>query len=130
MKRNLVEVYALAVCFVALVCCAIALAFGIYDIMRIANPEFTLNSFQYERHQSNESFTNNWPQNKPLPDNETLTKIREDSYQALLRNEKRHGAQDITWVLIWIFIAIIVFTVHWLMAKRARTMHVSGLTNL
>lgn len=122
MKRNLVEVYALAVCFVTLVCCVVALGFGIYDLIRIANPEFTLNSHQYERHQSNESFSSNWPQNKPVPEDEKLTKLREDSYRALLRTEKRDGVQSLAWSLIIILIDIIVFAIHWLMAKRARFM--------
>lgn len=129
MKRNFIEVYALAVCFVTLICFAISLAFGLYEILRIANPEFTLNSFQYERHQSNKSFSNNWPQTKPLPDDETLTKLREESYQAQLRTEKRTGFQNLTWVLILIFIDIIVFTIHWLMAKRVRSLPAIGLEN-
>ena len=55
MKRGLVEVYAMAVCFVTLVCFVIALGIGIYDLIQIVNPEFTTSSYTHDRHQSNEA---------------------------------------------------------------------------
>ena len=56
MKKSILGIYALAVCFVALGCFVIALGIGVYDLIQIANPEFTLNPYEYERHQSNEAF--------------------------------------------------------------------------
>ena len=58
MKRSFVEIYGLAVCFVTLLCFVIALGVGIYDLLQAAFPEFTLNAYEYERHQSNDSFRN------------------------------------------------------------------------
>ena len=42
MKRSFVEIYGLAVCFVTLLCFVIALGAGIYDLLQVAFPEFTL----------------------------------------------------------------------------------------
>ena len=56
MKKSILEIYALAVCFVALVCFVIALGIGVYDLIQIANPVFTINAYEYDRHQSNEAF--------------------------------------------------------------------------
>ena len=56
MKKSILEIYALAVCFVALVCFVIALGIGVYDLIQIANPVFTINAYEYNRHQSNEAF--------------------------------------------------------------------------
>ncbi len=56
MKKSILEIYALAVCFVALLCFVIALGIGVYDLIQITNPEFTINVYEYERHQSNEAF--------------------------------------------------------------------------
>ena len=42
MKRSFVEIYGLAVCFVTLLCFVIALGVGIYDLLQVAFPEFTL----------------------------------------------------------------------------------------
>ena len=58
MKKSSIEIYGLAVCFVTLLCFIIALGVGIYDLLQIAYPEFTLNAYEYERHQSNDSFRN------------------------------------------------------------------------
>ena len=56
MKKSILEIYALSVCFVTLVCFVIVLGIGIYDLIQISNPEFTLNPHEYERHRSNEAF--------------------------------------------------------------------------
>jgi len=89
MKRTLVEVYALAVCFVTLVCFVVSLGIGIYDLIQIINPKFTISSYQCDRHQSNEAFLEAWPKEKPRPEGEELTTLREESYQAAIRSEKR-----------------------------------------
>ena len=120
MKRALVEVYALAVCFVTLVCFVIALGIGIYDLIQIVNPEFTISSYTYDRHQSNEVFLENWPEDKPRPQGEELTRLRKESYQAALRSEKRGAIQSITIVFIIILIDVIVYIIHWYVARRAR----------
>jgi len=122
MQRSLVEVYALTVCFVTLVCFVIALGVGIYDFIQIGNPEFSLSSSTYDRHQSNGSFSRHWPKDKPLPADEELTKLREESYRAALRSEKRTGVQSLVRVGIILLIDIVVFAIHWRMGKRARSM--------
>ena len=61
MTRPSVETYGLAVCFTALLCFVIALGVGLYDLLQIAAPEFTLNAYEHERHQSNDSFRTGFP---------------------------------------------------------------------
>jgi hypothetical protein len=119
MKRGLVEVYALAVCFVTLVCFVVALGIGIYDLIQIVNPPFTIDSYTYDRHQSNEAFSKNWPKDKARPQAEELTRLRKESYQAALRSEKRGAVQSLTMVFIIILIDVVVFIIHWYLAKRA-----------
>ncbi|MGO9119616.1 MAG: hypothetical protein ACLQPD_18650 [Desulfomonilaceae bacterium] len=126
MKRNLVEAYALAVCAVMLFFFLAALGQAIYDIVRIANPEFTIASWNYDRHQSNDAFSKILPKDKSLPPVEELTKMRERSYQDQLRSEKRNGVQSLTRQLIWLLITIVVFAIHWFMAKRVRSMPITG----
>lgn len=120
MKRGLVEVYALAVCFVTLVCFVIALGIGIYDLIQIVNPKFTISSYTYDRHQSNEAFLKNWPEDKLRPQGEELTRLRKEGYQAALRSEKRGAIQSLTMVFIIILIDLVVYIIHWYVAKRAR----------
>ena len=120
MRRGLVEVYAMAVCFVTLVCFVVALGIGIYDLIQIVNPDFTISSYTHDRHQSDEAFLKNWSEDKPRPQGEELTKLRKESYQAALRSEKRGAIQSLTMVFIIILIDLIVYIIHWYVAKRAR----------
>ena len=131
MKKSMLEIYALSVCFVTLVCFVIALGIGIYDLIQIASPAFTLNAYEYERHQSNQAFGRS-PRiemrglapgvsiEPTEPSAEELTQQREESYQAALRSERRRGIQSLTIVGIVMVIDLCVFGVHWLLSKRTR----------
>ncbi len=56
MKKSRLELYALAVCFIIVVCFVVAIGVAIYDIVKITAPEFTLSSYEYRRHQNNAEF--------------------------------------------------------------------------
>jgi len=135
MKKSVLEMYALAICFVTLICFVIALGIGIYNMIRIVNPEFTLSAYEHERHQSNRAFRGfsgielrmelrglapARPAEISEPSDEELTRQREQSYQNVMRAEQRRGTQSLTMVGIVIFIDLMVFAVHWLLARKAR----------
>lgn len=126
MKRTIVEIYALAVCFTAIVCFVISLGIGIYDIVQIANPGFTLSSCEYNRHQTNDAFWSdhcNYAKDddkRIRPQEDELTRTREESLQRALKAEQRDASQSVIRVLIIISINALVFLIHWLIAKRAR----------
>jgi len=119
-KKSLLEIYALAVCFVTVVCFVIALGIGLYDLVELAYPEFSLSSYEYERHQSDEAFMRRWPKDKKRPPEGEITKLREESYQTELRKEQRSAMQSLVQILIVLVIDVVVFFVHWRLAKRAR----------
>jgi hypothetical protein len=52
------RIYLLAVCFVSVVCVAITAGTGLYSLLKIAAPEFTLDTHAYNAHQSNDNFRN------------------------------------------------------------------------
>jgi hypothetical protein len=126
MKKSILEIYALAVCFATVVCFVIALGVALFDVIQIAKPAFTLNSQEYNRHQSNDAFWNNYGQydpdkkDKKRPADEELTKRRLDSYQQVLQSERRDAFQGITKAVIIIIIDIVFFMAHWRIARRAR----------
>jgi hypothetical protein len=119
-RKSLLEIYALAVCFVTVVCFVIALGIGLYDLVELTNPEFTLRSHAYERHRSNEAFVRNWAKDKKLPPEAEVTKLREESYREELRTEQRSALQSLVQILIVLIIDVVLFFVHWRLAKRAR----------
>jgi len=131
MKKSILEIYALAVCFVALLCFVIVLGIGMYDLIQITNPEFTLNAYEYERYQSNEAFSGSpgralrgiapgipiEPAQRP---EEEVTQQREKSYQAALRSERRAGMQSLIQIMIILVIDVLVFVPHWFLVRRRR----------
>lgn len=57
MKKSVLEIYALAVCFFSVICCFMfSLGFAAYAVVRIARPDFTMDRWQYRKYQSNGAF--------------------------------------------------------------------------
>ena len=61
MKKTILEIYALAVCFASVVCATIALGFALWGALEIANPAFTMRNYIYEQYQDNESYRTSMP---------------------------------------------------------------------
>lgn len=131
MKKSILEIYALAVCFATVVCFVIALGVSIYDAIRIANPEFTINSYEYNRHQSNDAY---WKsayrcsiddKKEQRPSDEELTKQRLASYQRVTKSELRYAFQSLAQNMIALVMAIVLFLVHWRLARRARETNIA-----
>ena len=129
MKKSILEIYALAVCFVTVVCFVVALGIAAYSVLEIAKPEFTLNSWQYSQHQTNDAYWNGCSggrycgpeeKKKERPSEPELTKLREESYARVVSGEQRDGSQTLVKCLIVMLIDAAVFAVHWFVARRAR----------
>jgi hypothetical protein len=130
MKKTILEIYALAVCFVTVMCFVIGLGVAAYNLLAIVKPDFTINSRQYTTHQTNDAFWNNGcagrqycsPQEKKVerPSETELTKQREESFGRILANEQRNSSQTLVQCLILILIDAAAFVLHWLLARRAR----------
>lgn len=136
MKKTLLEIYALLVCFVSISCFSITAGIGLYSMIGFTAPEITLDNWEYERHQSNDQF---WEQQGPFampleieesmagesklpkrPSEDELTEARTKSYANALRSEKRSSLQTILQTSIIALIAMLLFLVHWRIARHAR----------
>ena len=121
MKKTLIEIYALAVCFVTIICFAVSLGVGLYDLLEISNPEFTLKAFKYEKHQTNDAFTKSWKKKRINKySEEEITAKREESYRVALTTESRNAMQSFIRAFIIILIDLIIFFIHWKLAGRER----------
>lgn len=132
MKKSLLEIYALAVCFATIVCFVISLGVAIYSIVEIINPEFTMNSYEYKRYQSNDAYWlsrvddyRNKEKEMQRPSEDELTKQRTEGYRLAVISEKRDGYQGLTKTGIIILINILVFFIHWRIAQRARETNIA-----
>jgi len=122
MKKNLLEIYALAVCFVTVVCAVFVTGIGLYDLLEISKPEFTLASHQYQRYQSNEAFYSSECEdgNKKKLTEEEITKKRLAAYDTALKSEQRDAVQSLVKAFIVLVLDVLVFLFHWRLARRSR----------
>ncbi len=133
MKKTILEIYALAVCFAAVVCFVIAAGVGLYALIGVVKPELTLPSWEYDRHRDNDIF---WDLDKPpqlpmapgpevlkqpqRPPEEELTRRREQSLQHAIRAEQRNRLQTVLQTSIVLLLNMVIFAVHWRIASHAR----------
>jgi hypothetical protein len=133
MKKTLLEIYALLICLGAVICFAISLGIGVYSMIGIIDPEITLDSWEYSKHQSNDAY---WEDKRgslyvpvvepkevepPVrPNKNELTKQRLESFASAIKIEKRESKQSVLRISIILFICTILFFIHWRIAKKTR----------
>ena len=117
MRNAAIQFYALAVCFSALMCLVVALGVGIYDLIQISAPVFTMQPWQCDIYQSNERFLASYPDKKEYPPAE-ITKLREGIFRDALAAERRSAKQSAVFIMIILAIDVVVFAVHWRLAMR------------
>lgn len=126
MRKTILEIYALAVCFFTVACFVVVLGIALYDVVQIAAPEFTFNAYQYERYQSNQTFRESptggvlYRNEKKELTQEEITQRRKAEYAQALQAEKRNGEQSLLRMCIIMFVDALAFLVHWQIAKGAR----------
>ncbi len=129
MKKTILEIYALAVCFVTVICFAVCLGVAGYSLIEIGKPDFTMRSYEYNQYQTNNQFwkdcgrtyCSDEEKKRPRPSEEELTNKRKEAFDRALASEQRDGAQTLVKTLIVILIDIITFVVHWVVARKARS---------
>lgn len=128
MKKAILEIYALAVCFVAVMCFAAFFSLGTYNVIQMLKPEFTMNDWVYEIHQTNDAY---WKHSRntdggdgentqPRPDEATLSRQRQESFARAQATEAREGARSLVKSLIFLLADLVVFSSHWVIGRRAR----------
>ena len=130
MKKTVLEIYALAVCFVTVVCFVIAFGIALYSLVQIAKPEFTMSSWTYASFQTNDAYWDSCggrygcgpdEKKRERPPEPELTKKREEAYSRALASEQRDGGQSLVKSLIVVLLDLAIFFGHWVLARRART---------
>jgi hypothetical protein len=122
MKSKL-EVYALAVCFAAIVCLVISLSIAGYSIVRIAYPEITIKSYDYKMYRTNDSY---WASRyfpgggvPTRPPEEEITRQRLSAYHTVIYGERREALQTLIQTFMFVVVGTITLLLHWRLAKKA-----------
>ena len=126
MKKSILEIYALAVCFFAAATLLIVGGAAAWDVLQLSAPELTLDSHDWRRYQSDEAFAQSLEQRcsedkvKEIPTGAELTKKRETGYAQELVEHRRNALLSLMQNLLIILVASIAFFVHWRIAGRSR----------
>ncbi|WP_257255203.1 MULTISPECIES: hypothetical protein [unclassified Endozoicomonas] len=132
MRKTILEIYALLICSVTLICFAVTSGIMLYNLVSVVSPEFGLSSHDYKRLNNNDRYWNNIKPScgeyskegcgeagKRPPEGE-LTKKREDARKLALEVEARSSMQTFIKSLIVVIIDILIFIPHWIIGRRAR----------
>lgn len=128
MKKSILEIYALAVCFFNVACFVIVLGLAAWHVVELSVPKFTINSGDYQQHQSDEAFHDWLVRQRNCgdktayvpPEGAALTTAREKSLAQVLFTERRRALQDLIQNLFILCINVVAFAFHWRIAVRAR----------
>ncbi len=124
--KNKLEIYALSVCFAAVVCIIISAGIAGYSVFSVITPELTMSGYSYDKFQSNEAY---WKskgscskEEKPevKPSEEELTKQRTEALAIAITAEKREGFQSLIRCFMFLLVSGITLIIHWKIAKNAR----------
>ncbi|MDD4962352.1 MAG: hypothetical protein PHI11_00385 [Gallionella sp.] len=130
MKKTILEIYALAVCFVSIICFVVCLGVAGYSLVQIAKPDFTMRSYDFDNYQSNDTY---WKMKEGRgscskedkstirPSESELTKQRTEAFSLEKASEQRDGEQTLVKTLIVILVDALAFLIHWRIARSARS---------
>ncbi len=114
------QIYAYIMCVICVGVGISLLCIGIYGMLKIVSPEFTMPKRKWEKIATFQSFKTDWEQLEKasqLTDEEL--KVRwQDKKEIAVMGEKREGGQNLISMLIYFVIAIPIFLIHWKLAKK------------
>src|SRR5262245_29488201 len=108
MKKTLVEIYALLVCFASVMIMIFNTATGLYSAVRAAQPAITLDGYTYRRSLSDEEFMRSWPRDTPRPSPADVPGLRKAAYDQAIDVESRVGLDGLISSLTYVVCAGVV----------------------
>ena len=118
MKKTLVEIYALLVCFASIFIVIVNAATGLYSAVRATQPTITVDGYAYRRSLSDEDFMQAWPQQSAKPHPADVPALRKAAYAQALDIESRGGLNVFISSFMYVVAAGLVFGLHWRLAQR------------
>jgi len=118
MKKTLVEIYALLVCFGSIFIVIVAAATALYSAVRATHQALTVDGYSYRRSLSDEEFMEAWPRQSPAPRPADVPGLRSVAYARALDVESRVGLNACISSAMYVICAGLVFGLHWRLARR------------
>src|SRR5215213_9791516 len=105
MKKTLIEIYALLVCFASIFIVIVNAASGLYSAIRATQPTITIDGYSYRRSLSDEEFMRGWPAQSPKPNPADVPALRKAAYADALEIESRSGLNGFISSLMYVVAA-------------------------
>lgn len=121
MKKSLVEIYAMSICFVMVIVFCFSFVSAVVNFVEYHNPTMALSDYYIKLYSSNDEYTRHWKQDRlaKYTDDE-ITSQREAARESALSAEKLGAKQDILEAVVTLFVSAIFFVIHWILAARWR----------
>ncbi|MBM3325500.1 MAG: hypothetical protein FJY65_00745 [Calditrichaeota bacterium] len=123
MRKGLIkQIYAYVICAACVGGAIIFLCIGIYSILSIAWPEFTMPPWHWKEIATFQSFKTDWEKSGKAPSlsDEDLRVRWLDKRDVTIQAQKRDAVHNLIWMGIYFIIAIPLFAIHWRMGNRLR----------
>jgi hypothetical protein len=118
MKKSLIEIYALLVCFASIFFLLVNTATALYGGLRAVQPAMTVDDYAIQRSASDEAFMQGWPKELPAPAASEIPGLRKALYDRALAAEQRGGLHVFISSFAFVIAAGLIFGVHWQLAQR------------
>ncbi len=146
MNNGIMKIYALAVCFTSLLCCAITASFFLFNMVKLIAPEATIDPNMMHYYASREAYRNspyfpararpaafalgpggvimppaparNDPTNTPELTEEEIDKLRLQQLDSVITRHTFQARRGVILQIIIMLISMGLFTVHWKLAKK------------
>ena len=128
MKKTILEIYALAVCFFTVGCFIVTIGMALWDVVEISAPEFTISNSSYQCHQTDQDYRRCFSSERQysrektpeiFPEGQGLTDKRTNAYERILKQERRQALQSVVQKFIILIVNASVFFFHWRVAMKA-----------
>jgi hypothetical protein len=118
MKKSLIEIYALLVCFASIFFLLVNTATALYGGLRAVQPAITVDVYSIQRSTSDEAFMQGWPKERPAPAASEIPLLRKALYDQAVAAEQRGGLHLFISSFAFVIAAGLIFGVHWQLAQR------------
>jgi hypothetical protein len=115
-KSIIFQIYLYLLCFTSLIALVISAVIGIYSIVRISVPEFTMKSYDWKKLESFEIYKWNYKSEK-IGDEE-LKKIYQKEKELAVKIERREAGRALIRGLLILAISLTIFLFHWRIAIK------------
>ena len=122
MKKSLVEIYAMVICFIMALVFFVSFIIVVVNYVEYRNPAMAVSDYyDIEKYSSNDEYTRYWKKDKLAKyTDDAITAEREAGFERVLNAERLKAKKYILYSIVMLFVATVFFVIHWMLAAKWR----------